>query len=393
MKTTHYVYFFALLFVGIYVSAYDMYVSALPLLRHDFHVDVAQSQLTLTIFVIAGAFFSIPAGIIDDKLGHKNTISVFTALIIIGTLLCQFAPSIYFFYAGRILQGMAASGFYILAVSIPKDLLSGTEFVKAWQSLTLMFYIAPSVAGFVGGYIVYYGGWQWVFNIVILLSLITLVCVLLLFHQDASHTNNHKKQPSFKRLWHVISNTKFLSYCYITAAAWGGMSVFYICTPYVVINTLGYSTIVYGWLSFLLVISGAVGRWINMRWISHRLSYENNALIFAWIAILSGILFLFTGLNHSFLSIYLMSFASIIFGFSSAIVSVNASTIALIIFDKTYTAAVSAIYSLMVDFIVAASLVAANLIFANLFTLSGIVLFFYITTVILITKYKQPARV
>ncbi|WP_395946628.1 MFS transporter [Caedibacter taeniospiralis] len=183
MKPENYVYFFAIFLVGVYVCAYDMYISALPLLQKDFGVSIGQSQLTLSLFVIAGAIFAIPAGIISDKFGRKKTLILYCLVVIAGSIVCLFSHNIMLFYIGRILQGVGASGLYIIVVALPKDLLSGSTYIKTWQSMTLLFYLAPSIAGFIGGYIVYFGGWEWVFSRVILVALVTLILVLRYFKE------------------------------------------------------------------------------------------------------------------------------------------------------------------------------------------------------------------
>ncbi|WP_116963731.1 MFS transporter [Fastidiosibacter lacustris] len=389
MKAQNYVYFFAIFLVGVYVCAYDMYISALPLLQQDFAVSVSQSQLTLTLFVIAGAVFAIPAGVISDKFGRKVALILYACVVALGSVICLLANSIYIFYLGRILQGIGASGLYIIAIAIPKDLLTGNEYVRAWQSLTLLFYVAPSIAGFIGGYIVYFGGWQSVFNSVILISILTLFVVLIYFKNPPSHESD-QKISSRKKMVNILKNIKFLSYCYITSAAWSGMSIFYICTPYIVISTLGYSTIIYGWLSFLLILFGAIGRWINIRWLHGIMSYEKSALLFSFVAVFSGLLFIFAYLAPVNLAIYIIGISAILFGFSSALVSVNSSTIAFLLIEKSHNAVASSIYGLSLDLFIALSLIFANLMYPNLILLGGMITCFYILAIILIFKFKTP---
>ncbi|WP_119328227.1 MFS transporter [Cysteiniphilum halobium] len=390
MKPEKYVYFFAIFLVGVYVCAYDMYISALPLLQNDFAVNIGQSQLTLTLFVIAGAIFAIPAGLISDRFGRKKTLILYCLIVIIGSIICLLSQHIFVFYIGRILQGIGASGLYIIAVALPKDILSDNTYVKTWQSLTLLFYLAPSIAGFIGGYIVYYGGWEWVFNGVVLVTLLTLILVAIYF-KEIPTTITEIKTSSRKKFFSIVSNTQFLSYCYITSIAWAGMSVFYICTPYIVITTLGFNTIVYGWLSFLLIFFGALARFINIRWLNGLISYEQSAYAFSFVAVLSGILFISAYFFPAHYAIYFIGLSAILFGFSSALVSVNTSTMAFLLIDKNHSAVASSIYGLTIDLIVALSLVFANLMHANLILLGTMIAVFYLIAIILLIKYKEPA--
>ncbi len=387
MKPENYVYFFAVFLVGVYVCAYDMYISALPLLQNDFGVSVGQSQLTLSLFVIAGAIFAIPAGIISDKFGRKKTLILYCLVVIAGSIVCLFSHNILLFYIGRILQGVGASGLYIVVVALPKDLLSGNTYVKTWQSLALLFYLAPSIAGFIGGYIVYFGGWEWVFSGVILVALVTLILVLSYFKEpQINHNKTHTS--SGRKMLHIITNARFLSYCYVTSVAWAGMSVFYICTPYIVIDSLGYNTIVYGWLSFLLIFFGALARFINLRWLNGLISYEKSALIFSFVAAFSGILFISAFFIPKTLALYFVILSAILFGFSSALVSVNTVTIAFLLIDKPYSAVASSIYGLSIDLIVALALIFANTMHPSLILLGGMITGFYSLAILLLIHFN-----
>ena len=391
MKPKNYVYFFAVFLVGVYVCAYDMYISALPLLQKDFAVSVGESQLTLTLFVIAGAIFAIPAGILSDKFGRKNTLILYCLVILIGSFVCFFSKTILIFYIGRVLQGIGASGLYIIAITLPKDLLTGNTYIKTWQSLTLLFYLAPSIAGFIGGYIVYFGGWQWVFGSIILVALISLLLIIVYF-KEPNLLEDKTPTSSRRKFFQLIKNGRFLSYCYITSAAWAGMSVFYICSPYIVIGTLGYSTIVYGWLSFLLIFFGALGRWVNIRWLNGLISYEKSAFIFSFVTLLSGILFILAYFIPTTIAIYLIGLSAILFGLSSALVSVNSSTMAFLLIDKSYSAVASSIYGLSIDLTIALSLIFANLMHPNLILLGVLISGFYLLSIVLLLYFKTAKQ-
>ena len=120
------------------------------------------------------------------------------------------------------------------------------------------------------------------------------------------------------------------------------------------------------------------------------MSYEQSAYSFSFVAVLSGILFVSAYFLPAHYAIYLIGLSAILFGFSSALVSVNTSTMAFLLIDKSHSAVASSIYGLMIDLIVALSLIFANLMSANLILLGAMIAVFYIIAIMLLMKFKEP---
>ncbi|MDF1757427.1 MAG: MFS transporter [Legionellaceae bacterium] len=365
-KTSFKIYFYVLLLVSMYAASYDMYVASLPSLGTFFNVPSNIIQITIIVYVASGMLAAIPTGIFSDRFGRKKCLIVLISMVLIGSIICLYAPNIYWFYVGRSFQGIGGSGVYIVAMSIPKDLLNKQDFSKVWQWLTLAFFIAPSIATSLGGYIVFHFSWQMVFIIIAILCLSTMAIILFTFketnHPQALKNESKSKVDVLKNYKLVMLNPKFLTYCYVTSLAWAGMGVYYIFLPFIIVNQLHQSTIVFGWTSFSMLIAGVIGRVVNMSFISKRLTLEQTTVIFCVIALLASAILLFTLILPENLSVRIIIGSSVIFGFSSSIAAIAGSTIALNIFDKSLSATATAIYGLTLDCVIAGSLSIAPLL-------------------------------
>jgi MFS family permease len=390
-KTKFKIYFYVLLLISIYAAAYDMYVAALPTLEHYFSTSANAIQITVTVFAAASILTSIPIGMLNDGAGRKITLQILLLTVIIGCVLCLLTHNIYIFYLGRALQGIGGSGLFIVAMTIPKDILSQKDFLKIWQWLTLAFFIAPSIATALGSYIVFHINWQAIFYAIIAVSLISLIIIIFVFEESAPRQpktkENNNKVPAFKKYKTVLLNPKFLTYSYTTALAWAGMSLYYLFLPFLIVNHYGYNIIIFGWIAFSMVMAGVFGRVFNMLIFSKIFTLEKTALTFCVINVFSSLLLIAAIALPNALALIFIIISCIIFGFSSSISAIAGSSIALSIFDKELSSAASASYGLMIDCLIAVSLVIAPLFSTSIITLA--IMLVILTGIALVFVYRN----
>ncbi|MFT6835565.1 MAG: hypothetical protein ACJA0H_001605, partial [Francisellaceae bacterium] len=177
-----------------------------------------------------------------------------------------------------------------------------------------------------------------------------------------SRNKSKIKKSIFKNYKMIILNTKFLTYCYVTSLTWAGMGVYYMFLPFIIVNELHQNTIIFGWISFGMVISGVLGRIVNIFFISKRFTLEKTTIVFCSLAIFSSAILLLTLISSDQSSIIIIICSSMLFGFSSSIAAIAGSTVALNIFDKSLSATATAVYGLTLDLVVASTLAIAPLL-------------------------------
>ena len=390
-------YFFVLLLVGVYAAAYDMYAPALPELGQYFNVASGSVQVTMTLYAAAGVVATLPIGWLNDALGRRRCSIILAALVVTGSLLCLGSPGLWLFYLGRILQGIGGSGLYIVAISLPKDILQPKEFLKVWQWLTLIFYLAPSIATAIGGYVVFHLSWKAVFIIISVLSLLTILCVSFFLDETNPLQQQPDRQPStnktttLKRYRTVVSSSRFMTYSYITALAWAGMGSFYLFLPFI-INTLNGSAMIFGWVAFAMVIAGVCGRLLNLFILSYYYTLEELVRFFCALNVASGLLLFLPLLAPAGLALPLLAGATILFGFSAAIAAIAASSLALSQFDHQHSSAASAIYGLTIDLFITMALVVSTLLPATTAALGSFIVTLCLTGLVLVWRCQRYER-
>jgi EmrB/QacA subfamily drug resistance transporter len=139
--------------------------TALPVMARAFHADPVHMNVALTAYLFAVAVFVPASGWMADRFGTRDVFRAAIAVFTLGSILCGRAETLPFLVAARVLQG--AGGAMMLPVarlvllrSIPKAELIGA---MAWVTMPAL--VGPVIGPPVGGFIVTYFSWRWIFDI------------------------------------------------------------------------------------------------------------------------------------------------------------------------------------------------------------------------------------
>ena len=151
--------------------------TALPTMARDFGVRAPELSVTVTAYLIALAVFVPVSGYMADRFGARNVFRGALLLFMAGSLASALSPGLLTIAAARFVQGMGGAmmvpvGRLVLLRSVPKQDLVGA---MAWL---LMPGLLGTIAGPpVGGFIVTYLHWRWIFWINLPVGVLGLVLV------------------------------------------------------------------------------------------------------------------------------------------------------------------------------------------------------------------------
>lgn len=139
--------------------------TALPTMARDFGSDPVRMNVALTSYLLSLAVFIPASGWVADRFGAKPVFRAAIAIFTLGSILCGRADTLGFLVAARILQGVGGA----MMVPVGRLLLLRTalksELVAAMAWLSMPALIGPVVGPPLGGFIVTYVSWRWVFDI------------------------------------------------------------------------------------------------------------------------------------------------------------------------------------------------------------------------------------
>jgi DHA1 family bicyclomycin/chloramphenicol resistance-like MFS transporter len=155
----------------------DTYLPALPAITGDLAAAPAAVQLTLTGTLVGLAVGQLLIGPLSDTYGRRGPLLIGMGVHVVASVLCALAPSIAVLGLLRVLQGAGAAAGSVVAMAIVRDLFTGRAAATLLSRLILVMGVAPVVAPALGGEILRFGSWRWVFAVLAAISLVLIPIV------------------------------------------------------------------------------------------------------------------------------------------------------------------------------------------------------------------------
>ncbi len=139
--------------------------NALPAMAVDLNEDPLRLNLAITMYLLAAAVFLPISGWAADRFGAKKIFVAAMVLYALASAACGLANSLAELVVARLFQGMAGAmmmpvGRLVLLRTTPKN-----ELVGAMSVLTMPALLGPVIGPPVGGFIVTFWDWRWIFYI------------------------------------------------------------------------------------------------------------------------------------------------------------------------------------------------------------------------------------
>ena len=155
--------------------------TALPTMARSFNADPLHMNVALTSYLLTLAMFIPASGRLADQFGSRTVFRAAIALFTLGSVACAQAPNLAFLVAARMLQGAGGAMMSPVGRLVMLRAVSKSELIKAMAWLMIPATIGPILGPPVGGFIVTYLSWHWIFyiNVPIGLAGIALVTVYI----------------------------------------------------------------------------------------------------------------------------------------------------------------------------------------------------------------------
>lgn len=149
--------------------------TSLPAIAKDLNESPLNMQNAIISYVLTLAVFMPVSGFFSDKFGTKNVFIFSLVIFSAGSLLCSLSQNLTQLVLSRMIQGVGGSlmipvGKLALIKTFPKK-----ELVKAMNFAIVPALIGPVLGPLVGGYMVDYLSWHWIFLINIPIGLIGII--------------------------------------------------------------------------------------------------------------------------------------------------------------------------------------------------------------------------
>lgn len=173
------------LFLGVLMGALDIAIvaPALPSIQNFFGVGDRALTWTFTIYVLFNLIGTPLMAKLSDTFGRRSIYVLDVTLFAVGSLVVALSPSNLFavLLAGRALQGLGAGGIFPVASAVIGDTFPPEKRGGALGLIGAVFGLAFLVGPILGGVILSFAGWEWLFiiNLPIALGVIFMGLKLL----------------------------------------------------------------------------------------------------------------------------------------------------------------------------------------------------------------------
>ena len=149
--------------------------TSLPSIAKDLNESPLNMQNAIISYVLTLALFMPVSGFLADKFGTKKVFIISLILFSLGSLLCSLSPNLTFLVIARVIQGIGGS----LMTPVGKLALIKTfdksELLKAMNFAIIPALIGPVLGPLIGGYMVDYLSWHWIFLINLPIGILGIV--------------------------------------------------------------------------------------------------------------------------------------------------------------------------------------------------------------------------
>jgi len=155
--------------------------TALPTIARDLGVDPISLKLAITSYLVGLAVFIPISSWVADRLGARTTFRWALVVFLIASIGCAFSSSLAGFVFWRFVQGVGGAmmtpvGRMMIVRSVPKS-----ELVSAMATLTIPALLGPMMGPLIGGAIVTYTDWRWIFLVNVPIGVIGIMMATVYF--------------------------------------------------------------------------------------------------------------------------------------------------------------------------------------------------------------------
>lgn len=152
--------------------------TALPAMAHSLNENALAMHGIIVSYTLTMALLIPASGWLADRFGTRRVFLSAVAIFALGSLLCALAPNLNQLIAARVIQGLGGAmllpiGRLAVLRSVPRE-----QFLAAMSFIAVPGLLGPLLGPTVGGWIVEFATWHWIFLINLPVCLLGIVLAL-----------------------------------------------------------------------------------------------------------------------------------------------------------------------------------------------------------------------
>jgi len=215
--------------------AMDLYLPAVPTLQRALNVSVTQSQGTIAVFLLGLAASQLLWGEVLTRVGPRRCVRAGVGLLVLASIGCALAANIGVLSGMRLLQGIAAGVATVIAPSVVRATLSGSDAVRGIAAISMVESVIPAAGPVLGATLLTYTDWRGLFWILAVLTLAVFPFAV----RATPHELPGMDRSVAAGYRNVLSNRKYRRLAVSHALTVGALLTFVASAPQLLVNALG----------------------------------------------------------------------------------------------------------------------------------------------------------
>jgi EmrB/QacA subfamily drug resistance transporter len=149
--------------------------TALPTIARDLGLDPISLKLAVTSYLVSLAVFIPVSGWVADRVGARTTFRLALLLFMAASIGCAFSSSLGAFVFWRAVQGMGGAMMVPVGRMVVIRTVAKHELVRALSFIAMPALIGPMLGPPIGGLIVTYADWRWIFFVNIPIGILGII--------------------------------------------------------------------------------------------------------------------------------------------------------------------------------------------------------------------------
>ncbi|HVO40169.1 MAG TPA: DHA2 family efflux MFS transporter permease subunit [Spirochaetia bacterium] len=153
--------------IGAFMSILDSSIVnvAIPTMMNVFNSNPSSIQWVSTIYMLALGVVVPLSGWLGDRIGYKRLYILSMAAFVLGSLLCTFAWDLNSLIVARVIQAVGGGMIMPTTMAMIYRMVPREKIGAGMGIFGIALLVAPAVGPTLGGYLVEYVDWRWIFTI------------------------------------------------------------------------------------------------------------------------------------------------------------------------------------------------------------------------------------
>ncbi len=257
----------------------DIMLPALPQIGQALDVaDPNRRQLVVTAYMLGFAAGQIVFGPLSDRFGRKPILLCGLIIFAAASLASALAADFQSLLIARAVQGLGCAAPRVMAIAIVRDLYGGRHMARVMSFVMTVFIIAPIVAPGIGEALLIVGRWEWIFQFLFLVALLTIAWSSLRLPE----TQTPEKREPLSLAWLIrafgetVTTRQTLGYTISASLVFGALLGYINSAQQIFVDIYGAGSmfpVLFGVVAIALAaaafLNGRLVVRLGMRWLSH----------------------------------------------------------------------------------------------------------------------------